>query len=365
MKKILLLSLLICSMQLFSKDNYQLLVGTYTKNTASEGIYMLNIQPQKQSFQIKTILKGVHNPSFLAVSSDKKFVYAVGEDAPVSMVNAISLDVKQSSMQLLNQSKVTGTNPCFISVTGKHAITANYTSGNVNVFGIQKDGRLSEILQDIQHTGSSVHPTRQAAPHAHQAIYSPDGKFLLTNDLGTDYVYAYQYNPDAEKNVLVPVDSILIEKGSGPRHLAFSKNGRKIYVLHELNGMLSELEFNAGKFKLLHHVSIIGDKKGIIGAADIHLSPDGKFVYVTNRGDYNEIICFRIDGKSAPVFVSRHTTTGNAPRNFMITNDGRYLIVGNQRSNQMVVFSRDKKTGVLTNTGFTIDIPSPVCLIEI
>ncbi len=392
MKKIILVISFIsmCSGFFAQSANYRLLVGTYTNTGKSEGIYTYDIDLEKSVFVPKYIAKGISNPSYLALTNDKKFVYSVSESG-VSALSAFSFDVASGKLQLINTEKTESPGPCFVTVSDKHVFSANYSGGSVSVFGRQKDGPLTPLKQLINHSGSSITAKRQNAPHAHQVIFTPDKKYLLVNDLGTDKVMVYAYLPNYSTgsvskpqpenkvntdevivstklprkplNILTPYDGITVKAGSGPRHLTISKNGNYVYLLQELDGTVSVFGLKNGKLTLKQETTVVHKSDIETGAADIHLSPDGKFLYATNRGTANDISCFSVgkDGKIS--FEQQVSTEGIGPRNFAITPDGNYLFVGNQRSDYIVIFKRDKKTGLLSDTGKRIEVGAPVCLL--
>jgi len=365
MKKII--SVLIVSLFLFQvfaqNTKYRLLIGTYTQPDKSKGIYSYDIDLKNNVFTPKSVTSGVQNPSFLTISADKKFVYSVSESTNGSSSNAFSFDVKTGMLRFLNSSLTKSDGPCFISATDKHVFTANYGGGSISVFGIKDNGKLTDVLQVIQHTGKSINTERQNEPHVHQVLITPDKKYVVANDLGTDKVTVYKYNSMATSEVLVPFDTLTVKPGSGPRHSVFTKDGKKLYLLHEIDGSLSVIEMKNGKLSMIQETSIIKDLKVVIRAADIHLSPDEKFLYATNRGTANDISCFKVleDGKL--VFQQIISTGGSSPRNFAITPDGQYVFIANQDTDTITIFKRNVQTGFLTNTGKHIEVGAPVCLL--
>ena len=365
MKKLLAFMLILSSLFLNARiNNYRYLIGTFTANTPSEGIYTLDVNVKDKTHSIKFIEKGISNPAFLAISADSNFVYTISESGVSSTVNAFKFDKLSGKLIFINKVSAGASGPCYIAVNDRHIVTANYGGGSLCVFGRNEDGSVSELIQIIQHTGGSFNKTRQAAPHTHQSVFTPDNQFVVTNDLGTDYVNVYKYNPNAEKDVLISFDSLLVKPGSGPRHLTFKKNGEIAYLIQELDGTLSVINNNKGKLNLLQETTVIRQKEIVNGAADIHLSPDEKYIYATNRGSVNNISCFKVLKNNKLVFVQQISTMGIGPRNFSITKDGKYLLVGNQKSNEIVVFKRNIGTGKLKDTKIRINIGAPVCLIE-
>lgn len=365
MKKTLLLFLLLIFIipSRAQKNNYRLLVGTYTSPGKSEGMYVFDLDPEHGVFTQKSVAKGVLNPSYLALTTDKKYVYSVNQNPTASTISAFYFDAKKGAFSLLNKVDARGDGPCYISATNQHVITANYTSGSLCVFGRKADGSLTNALQVIQHVGSSIDPNRQTSPHVHQTIFSPDGKYLAVNDLGTDKVTIYRYDKTGTTYTLIPHDSLSVKPGSGPRHVTFSKDGKRVYLLQEMDGTVTVMAMKNGKLRILQETSVVRKANIETGAADIHLSPDGKFLYATNRGTANDISCFAVKNDGTLIYKNQVSTDGIGPRNFTISPDGKYVLVANQRTDNIVIFKRDATTGMLTNTGQQINVGSPVCLI--
>ncbi|OIP84638.1 MAG: hypothetical protein AUK44_01860 [Porphyromonadaceae bacterium CG2_30_38_12] len=343
--------------------NYRFVIGTFTTNTSAQGIYSLTINMTDTTHRLK-LAAPIIDPSFLALSNKNKLVYAVSERGEKSSVCAYRFDKKLSTLKLINtQQAGSATDPCHIAATPHHVVTANYSGGSVFVYPRLADGSLGSNVQEVQHTGSSINPTRQTKPHVHQVSFSPDNKFLLVNDLGTDMLTVYRYLK-SNTNPLVAFDTLRLKAGSGPRHLTFDKSGKLIYLLHELDGSLSTIRFDSGKLTLIDTTSVVRKAAMQAGAADIHLSPDGKYLYATNRGNANDITCFKTSVSGRLSFVQQVSVEGLGPRNFVITNDGKYLLVGNQWTNNMTIFERNTSTGKLQFTGKKISLGAPVCLLE-
>ena len=366
MKKIysILLSILALTTIQAQEKKFNLIVGTYTKSCDSKGIYVYEFNSKTGEFSLKNNTENILNPSYLSVSSDNKFVYSVSENDKKSSVSAFGFNSNSGKLDFINYQNPNGLNPCYIINDDKNVITANYSSGNISVLGKNNDGSIGEVKQVIQHTGNSINAKRQEAPHAHMVYFSPDRKYVLANDLGTDKVYVYQNNPNSVTEVLTLKSSIDVKPGSGPRHLIFGKNGKYVYVLQELDGTITSFSYADGILAKVSETSVVAsDFKGDIGAADIHISPDGKFLYATNRGTANDISAFKILKNGKLEFVQRTSTLGKGPRNFNMDPTGNFLLVGHQYTNDIVIFKRDKKTGMLTNTGKKIELCSPVCLV--
>jgi len=341
-----------------------LLIGTYTNSCDSKGIYTYDFNIDTGIFKLKQSTQKTANPSFLTVSGDNKFVYSVNENGKESSVSAFKFDAKSGKLDFLNRQNSEGADPCYIINDDKNVIVANYSGGSISVFGKTADGKLGRTKQVIQHSGKSVNAKRQESPHVHMVQFSPDKRFVLANDLGTDRIYLYRYFADLEKDNLELKDTIPIKSGSGPRHLAFSQDGKTVYLLQELDGTITVFNYAMGKFRRIQETTVVSPGfKGETGAADIHVSEDRKFLYATNRGDANTISTFSIDLSGKLSLVKTISTGGKGPRNFAIVPDGKFVLVAHQYSNDVTIFSRDKVTGELTNTGKKIELCSPVCLI--
>lgn len=346
------------------QSNLNLIVGTYTKNCENKGIYVYDFNAITGDFKLKSNTENVNNPSYLAISDDKKFVYAINQNGNESFVSAFEFDFKSGNLKFLNKQNAVGADPCFILNDLKNVFLANYSGGNITVFGKNNDGSLTPNLQVMQHFGKSKNAKRQEKPHVHQVQFSPDKKFVFAVDLGTDKVYSYKYDVDKKQNLLEKFDSTAVKPGSGPRHLTFSKNGKFVYLLQELDGTISTFNYENGKLSLLEENQITDDLfKGEISAADIHVSPDEKFLYATNRGTANEIICFAVKKNGRLDYRFTKSTEGTTPRNFAIDPTGNFLVIANQNSNTIVIFKIDKTSGNITPTGKSIEVCAPVCLV--
>jgi 6-phosphogluconolactonase len=341
-----------------------LIVGTYTTNCESDGIYIYSFDTKTGDFVFKKATSKTINPSYLSVSSNSAFIYAVNENGDESAVTAFSFNNDNKTIKLINTQDAKGVSPCYIVNDGVNILTANYSSGNLTVFAMNSDGSISEATQIIQHKGKSINQNRQTGPHAHMVTFTPDHKFVLANDLGTDKIYIYEYKPRSRGEILKLKDTVNVTAGSGPRHSVFSKNGKHLYLLQELTGTITSYNYKNGNLKIKQEVSVVDPKfAGEIGAADIHISPDGKFLYATNRGTANTISIFKILTDGSLAIVEHTSTLGQKPRNFTIDPTGNFLLVAHQDSNDIIIFKRDLKTGKLTDTGKKIEVCSPVCLV--
>jgi 6-phosphogluconolactonase len=348
------------------ENKFNLIIGTYTKTCDSKGIYVYDFDSDTGEFVFKSSTENIINPSFLAVSNNNKFVYSVSENDKKSTISSFGFNSKSGKLDFMNYQSNNGLNPCYIISDEKNVFTANYSSGNISVLGINNDGSIGEVKQIVQHVGSSTNTKRQEAPHVHMVYFSPDKKYVLAADLGTDKIYSYQYNGNAPADVLLLKSTADVRPGSGPRHLIFSKDGKYVYVLQELDGTITSFSYANGILKKVMETTVVSDDfKGSIGAADIHISPDGKFLYATNRGSANDISVFKILKNGKLEFVQRTNTLGKGPRNFNIDPTGNFLLVGHQYTNDIIIFKINKKNGTLAATDKKIELCSPVCLVFI
>lgn len=353
-----------------AQNSAYLLIGTYTSGE-SEGIYVYNFNATSGDNQLVSSVK-ISNPSYLAIAPGQRTVYAVTENADSSKegvggrVSAFHFDPSNGTLKAINDQYSGGKHPCYVTVDseGKWVFAANYSSGSASVYAIQDDGGLEPARQVVQHAGSGPDKNRQAGPHAHSTVLSPDNKYLFVQDLGTDKIMAYQF--DKSNGTLTPAAIPFTQSvpGSGPRHLDFHPNNRYAYLMEEMTGTVAAYRYQDGTLESIQRISALPcDFQGKIGSADIHVSPDGRFVYCSNRGDANSITIFRIDDKSGKLTVVGHQSTlGKTPRNFSIDPTGNFLLAANEESDNVVIFKINKKTGLLTDTGKRIQVSKPVCL---
>ncbi len=365
---LIVIAILIATVGICQGKDYYLLVGTYT-DTKSKGIYVYKFNSNTGEATFVSKVKA-NNPSYLAISKDEKFVYAIDDNRnnTSSEAAAYRFDKKTGKLELINKQSTNGIGACYISVDSKNkwVFVANYASGDLSVLPIKSDGSIDSLRQLFHHTGHSINPTRQKEPHVHTIALSPDEKYLFTNDLGTDKINKYAFDA-AANNPLTPTDDSVTNStpGNGPRHIAFSPNKKNMYVINELSGTIDAFSYKNSHLDFIQNIIIDSVNNGSTAraSADIHLSPDGKFLYATNRGTYNAIATYSVnkaDGKLT--FLKIQSTGGIMPRNFTIDPTGNYILVGHQKSDSITVFKRNKTTGLLTQTNNNIGVSSAVCL---
>lgn len=365
----LVIAVLLCffSANLLSQDLY-LFVGTYTSGK-SKGIYVFRLNSKNGEVQWVSSTDSATNPSFLAVSPDGTKLYAVNETGgeQPGYVSAFDFDQATGQLYFINAQPSGGDHPCFVTVdkTGKWVLTGNYTGGNLSAFPVNKEGGLSHYEQLIQHTGSSINKSRQTKPHVHATFFSPDDKYVLVPDLGMDKVMVYQFNPSLKKPLKpAAMPFAASAPGSGPRHLDFHPNQRFVYVLEELSGTIKVYRYTDGFMTGLQTIATHpADYTGEPGSADIHVSPDGKFLYASNRGEENNLAIFSIDQLTGKLTAKGYQAIpGMGPRNFTITPNGNFILVANQKTNNIVIYRVNKETGALQQLLRQVEVPNPVCL---
>jgi 6-phosphogluconolactonase len=313
---------------------------------------------------------GIENPFFLALSPDKKFLYSIhakqfgGKEN--EQVAAFQVIGRNGELKLLNRQSSEGTASCYLDVdrSGRTLLVANYSSGSVASLPIKADGSLGAKGSFFQHKGSSVNPRRQKEPHAHSIVVSPDNKYALAADLGTDQILCYKLDPASAK--LTPNDAPFTKApaGAGPRHLTFHPNGKRVYVINELLNSITAFDYDKESGKLTQKQTIPtlpADFKGTSYCADLKITPNGKFLYGTNRG-HDSIAAYSIgeDGKLSLLGIK--PSLGKGPQNLAITPDGQWLLCANMPGGNIAVFRIDAKTGRLKSAGDPVKHNSPSCI---
>jgi len=354
-----------------SKDQL-VYIGTNTGGGKSHGIYLYKFSESTGRLTSQGLAAESNNPGFLAIAPNHRYLYAVNEvgeykGKPTGSLSAYKIDRKRGKLTLLNVVESGGSGPTHLAIdaTGRWVLAANYGAGSVALFPVLADGRLGMARTLLPHTGHSVDQGRQKEPHAHSAYFSPDNRYAVSADLGTDQIYVYRF--DADNGTLAPDDPpyASVTPGSGPRHFAFNPRGHFAYVIQEMASTITTFAYDAtdGRLTSLQTISTLPpDFKGSSTCAEIFVHPNGKFVYGSNRG-HDSIAVFAIDPvKGTLTKVQYESTQGKTPRSFGIAPSGRYLIAANQDSDSLVVFRIDPTTGRLTPTGQKEETPTPICV---
>ncbi|MEZ4986900.1 MAG: lactonase family protein [Saprospiraceae bacterium] len=349
-------------------DYTEVIVGTYTRKEGhvdgkAAGIYLMKVNDQGAIQPLDT-LKEVVNPSYIALSKDGSWLFAVSEIGPDvdSTGYVYAYRRTKDRFTFVNRQPTYAHAPCYVSVhpTGKWLYVANYVGGMVARYPLQPEG-IGEASDTLRLQGNGPNEARQESAHPHSVTLSPDGQWVVVADLGTDTLRVFQAdNPKWAATSVLP-----LPPGAGPRHIAFHPRLPYAYVLNELLNTVTVLHYNAanGSLHILDHWSTLPTNFTDFSiGADIHLTPDGQYLYASNRG-HNSLAAWRIQPEDGRLQPLGHTPTGgDFPRNFTITADGNQLWVANQNTDNVRIFAIDKATGLLEQTG-QFEVKTPVCLV--
>jgi len=357
-------------------------VGTYTDpilfgsgdvfQGKGEGIYCFELNDRTGALVLRHVTGGVSNPSYLALDAQHRFLYAVNElksfeGVPSGTVSAFAIEGQSGRLRFLNKKLTQGTDPCHVTVDqrGKNIFVTNFMSGSVCVFPIRADGSLDDASTFIQHQGSSVHPQRQSGPHAHSTVLDSANRFAFVPDLGLDRVMAYRV--DLERGKMAPneIPWLVVNPGSGPRHLTFSPDGRYAYIINELDSSLivAAYEPARGILQAIQTISTLpADYGGTSTCADVNVTPSGDLLFASNRG-HDSIAIFAVDRPTGRLDALGHQSTGGrTPRSFGVNPAGTFLLVANQASDSIASFRIDKSKGGLLLAGELAQVATPTCV---
>ena len=353
-----------------SAQEVLLYVGTYTSGR-SEGIYICSFNPVTGEIKEVGTVKGVANPSFLAIDRQRQYLYAVNEvedfgGKPSGAVSAFRIGAKTGMLTFINQQPSMGGAPCYLIVDNsrRFVLLANYSGGNVAVVPVH-NGTLGTPVDVVQHQGHSTGAEPQKVPHAHSIVLDKANRYVFAADLGLDRIMIYKF--DSRQGKLKANDQpwAQLKSGAGPRHFTFHPSERWAYVINELDSTITAFAYDKARGRLNEVQTIDTLPSGFKdknSCADIHISPSGKFLYGSNRG-HNSIVVFAIDPLTGKLTVVEHVSTGGkTPRNFALDPSGGFLLAANQNSDNIVSFRIDPKRGTLAPTGHVANIPTPVCL---
>lgn len=361
-------------------DSLTLVIGSYAQSN-EEGIKIYSFNQSTADVAFVSAVSGISNPSFLVQASDKTRFYCVSEnDEKSASAVALRYNPDNPSLSILNAQQTNGGAPCNIMVSEdmKYVFTANYGGGNLSVFPLDSAGLLLPATT-VEFKGSGPDKNRQAGPHIHSVNMSPDGKHIWANDLGSDRVRVIDMN--TIHSMCVPADvtsddkhpgigntivhndrnDIVLPAGAGPRHTCFTADGRFAYIISELSGDIIALECS-GNARPAIIQTVKADTVNARGSADIHLSPDNKYLYASCRLKADGIAVFKVDSTNGRLLRAGYQLTGKHPRNFTITPNGKFVLVACRDENAVEIYSRDEHTGMLKDTGKKIGMKAPVCL---
>ena len=336
------------------------LVGTWT-NTDSKGIYKMLLNTSTGALENKGLVATQTSPSYLYISPDKKRIYSVNEKEDGS-ISTYKWNDNQTQLIQLNESSSKGNSPCYIEVNNHKNLlaAANYASGDLVVYRLDRNGVPTGEPQYKKHSGSGPYKPNQDSPHAHCSKFSKDGKYLYTVDLGTDEVNVYAINDKGELGE--EQVALALDKGDGSRHLIFHPTKNIAYISNEISSsvVVATIDPNTGLMERIDKKSTLPeDFMEDSYVADLHLSSNGKFLYVSNRG-HNSIAIFAVADNGSLTMLNTVSTEGNWPRNFQFSPDEAFMLVANQESNDIAVFNVNQETGMLSFTGHKATIATPV-----
>jgi len=369
---IIILFFLISCQNDSERDLVRFYIGTYA-DESDDGILGCQLNTKNSTIKIISRNKGIKNPSFLAMDPKGEFLYTVSEvdDYGSSLVGGVfsfRIDSANGSISLINSVQSGGQHPCHLTVhpSGNNLYVANYSGGNISSVQISSSGELIPDIQTIQHLGSGPNEARQNKAHAHSVNLALNGRFLYACDLGIDKVMGYSVNSQSSQLESAELCTLRMDPGAGPRHMAFSGDEKQAFVINELNSTIStcNIDGETGAITCLRSISTIPDDyNGENYCADIHVHPNDRFVYASNRG-HNSIAVFKLDPELGVLNpIQYQSTLGDWPRNFAIDPEGRFLLVANQRSDNVVVFRINQNNGTLEETGVEIIVSKPVCIL--
>lgn len=346
----------------------QFLIGAYT-DSEEEGIGLLEYDPITNTSHIEVISEGVSNPSFMIMNKKQNLLFTVEEVSGENggRVKSFIYNKVNNELTLINMVDSFGNHPCYLALdpSEQFLVVGNYSGGNFSTFRIDS-GELTH-LQTITHEGQSIIQSRQEKAHVHSAVFHPNESRLFVGDLGTDKIYIYDFNPDyAVPFQPASTPYFEVEPGSGPRHLIFNDKGDRLFLIHELTAEIGGYSYENGEINILNTISLTHlQYQGTVGAAELRFSTDGKYLYASNRGDANEISVFEKDLNDKLILVQRVPVQGITPRNFNFSKDGSFLVVGNQDSNEIVIFDVNQKTGMIGDLKQKVTFPKPVYILPL
>jgi len=368
LKKLLIFTVTVCTWLAIYSQNTYVFLGSFNRDKTSEGIYVYQLDPNTGNLSKITSVKNILNPSYLTVSPNGKYIFACTESKTKNAGSVSSFEFKPEDKTLvyINSQKSGGENPVYLTVhkDGKWLVNGNYTEGSVSVYPISENGTIQPFVQNFHFTEGSIDAERQDRSHIHSTVFSPDFDYLFLPDLGADKIRTYHFengNPEPLQTAEKPFTST--SSGSGPRHFTFHPNGKFAYCIDELTGTVDVYAYKNGQLNSIQRISTHSEKyKDNFESSDIHISPDGQYLYASNRGNENNIAIFSIHHDGKLETVGYQSTKGKHPRVFAIDPTGNFLIATNAVSGDVVVFKRNFKTGLLKKVGKKLKIKNVSCV---
>ncbi len=342
--------------------------GSFNRDKNTEGIYVYELDTISGKLSEITTFKGILNPSFLTLSPDGKYVFACTESKTPNggKVSSFEFKPENKTLAFINTQKSGGENPVYATVhqNGKWLVNANYTEGSVSVYPVSENGVIQPYVQNFHFSEGSINPDRQDRSHIHAAVFSPDSNYLFLPDLGADKIRMYAFDNNRDKPLQVSENPFIkAPLGSGPRHFTFHPNGKFAYCIEEMGGTVSAYAYESGNLSSIQRINTHSEKyKDHFESSDIHISPDGQYLYASNRGDENNIAIFSILDDGTLKTVGYQATKGKHPRIFGLDPSGKFLIATNAGTDNVVVFRRNAETGLLKRAGKKVKIKNVSCV---
>jgi 6-phosphogluconolactonase len=355
-------------------------IGTYTQTT-SRGIYGMRFDSDQGTLSSPVLAAEAQNPTFLALGPDGRTIYSVGEvktsppaKSPTGCVNAFALDSSSGALKPIDQQPTGSGSTTHVGVdaTGRMAAVVSYSGNYLCTLPIKEGGALGAPALTLRDEGAlGPNKERQAMPHPHSITFSPDNRFAVVCDLALDRVFVYKIDPDRAALSAAEPDFASAPPGAGPRHSKFSADGRFLYVVCEMGGIVCVYSFapDTGALKLVQTISTLPpDFDGIVNSAEVRIHPNGRFVYASNRdisgkGRDSIAVFARDPDRGTLTLVQIVPSGGHHPRNFALAPDGRWMLCANRDTNDIVVFRVDPETGRIAPTGAKAEVPMPVCVL--
>jgi 6-phosphogluconolactonase len=349
-----------------SSSRIRVYIGTYT-GSGSRGIYLSHVDPVTGAFSSPELVAETPNPSYLCSSPDRRIIIAVNENSPGS-VTSFAVSEESGKLEQLSTQSSGGSGPCYVSLSqcGGYVFVSNYGDGTVAVLPLSVDGILGKICCEIKHTGAGPDPKRQSGPHVHQTLSSPDGRFAIAVELGTDSIYTYAF--DRQSGELSRHDPVIsrLPPRTGPRHLAFHPSLKVAYLTAELSNEIFALSYDesTGAFSVFESITASNARVAEINyPAEVAVHSSGEYLFVSNRGDDN-ISCFSINGRDGNLSARGSSSSfGNWPRHFALSCTDELVVVANQKSNNLVSCRFNAEADMMLSMSVNISVISPVCVL--
>ena len=339
-----------------SDDVLKMIVGTYTGQNG-DGLFSYEFNQENGQWKALSSAKATE-PTFVIFSRDGKYLYAVNEtDLENSAVQSYAYDAKNGEMSLISTQTTDGSSPCHLSTNGSLLLASNYGSGNLSVFPLGKKGSIEPHSQQFDGEANGPDPSRQSTAHLHCSMFTPEGKYVFASDFSADRLLRFSLQGDK----LSYIGASPVRPDSGPRHITFSNDGRYCYVIGELSGEITVFGYEDGDLNTIQ--TIQADDLFARGSADIHFSPDGRFLYASNRLEGDGIAIFKANKQDGTLERIGYQHTGVHPRNFTISPNGKYLLCACRDSEIIQIFKIDTETGLLEDTHNDIKVQKPLCVL--